>query len=106
MLRKHFVLYQCLPVCPPRGNIVADTKFASWEAKMYPNKFRNIFVEETLFPILPTCFQMFRARETLFSRLGMLKQFFYGYVANLNDTVRKYFNTGAFFCGGGGCAPF
>ena len=43
---------------------------------MFPKKFRNIFVAETMFPSLPTCFQMFPARETLFSRLGMLKQCF------------------------------
>ena len=43
---------------------------------MFPNKFRNVFVAETMFPNLPTCFQMFRARETLLSRLGMLKQCF------------------------------
>ena len=42
-----------------RGNIVAETKFASREAKMFPIKFRNIscfpsviFVAETLFPIV------------------------------------------------------
>jgi hypothetical protein len=30
-------------VCPcTRGNIVAETKFASREAKMFPSKFRNI----------------------------------------------------------------
>ena len=33
---------------------------------MFPNKFRNIFVAETMFPSLPTCFQMFPARETLY----------------------------------------
>ena len=49
------------------GNIVAETKFASQEAKMFPNKFRNIFVAETMFPGLPKCFQVFPARETLFS---------------------------------------
>ena len=38
------------------GNIVAETKFASQEAKMFPNKFRNIFVAKTMFPGLPTCF--------------------------------------------------
>ena len=43
---------------------------------MFPKKFRNIFVAETMFPSLPTCFQMFPARETLFSRSGMLKQCF------------------------------
>jgi hypothetical protein len=36
------------------GN-VAETKFASREAKIFPNKFRNIFVAETMFPSLPTC---------------------------------------------------
>ena len=43
---------------------------------MFLNKFRNIFVAETMFPSLPTCFQMFPARETLFYRLGMLAQCF------------------------------
>ena len=37
--------------------------FASQEAKMFPNKFRNIFVAETMFPRLPTCFQMFSGRK-------------------------------------------
>ena len=36
----------------------------------------NIFVAETMFHSLPICFQMFPARETLFSRLGMLKHCF------------------------------
>ena len=54
----------CLPTS---GNIVAETKFASQEAKMFPNKFRNIFVAETMFPSLLTCFQMLQTRETLFS---------------------------------------
>jgi hypothetical protein len=27
---------------PTRGNIVAETKFASREAKMFPSEFRNI----------------------------------------------------------------
>ena len=53
-----------------------ETKFASQEAKMFPNKFRNIFVAETMFRSLPRCFQMFPTRETLFSRLGMLKHCF------------------------------
>ena len=59
------------PCLPTSGNIVAETKFAFQEAKMFPNKFRNIFIAETG---LPTCFQMFPARETLFFPLGMLKQ--------------------------------
>ena len=46
------------PCLPTPGNIVAETKFASWEAKMFPDKFRNIFVAETMFPSLPTCFQL------------------------------------------------
>ena len=41
------------------GNIVAETKFVFQEAKMFPNKFKNIFVAEAMFPSLPTCFQMF-----------------------------------------------
>ena len=64
------------PCLPTSGNIVAETKCAPQEVKMFPNKFRNIFVAETMFPSLPTCYRMFPARETLFSRLGMLEQCF------------------------------
>ena len=39
------------------------------------NKFRPNSTE-TMFPSMPTCLQMFPARETLFSRLDMLKQCF------------------------------
>ena len=62
------------PCLPTTGNFVAEIIFASQEAKMFPKKFRNIFVPEPIFPSLPTCFQMFSTRETLFSRLGMLEQ--------------------------------
>ena len=54
------------------GNIVAKTKPSTQDAKIFPNKFRNLFVAETMFSSLLTCFQMFPARETLFSRLGKL----------------------------------
>ena len=66
------------PCLPTSGNIVAETKFASQEAEMFPNRFRNIFVAETMFPSLPTAtgFQMFPTRETLFSRLDIFKQCF------------------------------
>ena len=64
-------MFPCLPIS---RNIVAEKQFASQDAKMFPIKFRNIFVVETMFPSLPTCFQMFPTRETLFSRLGMFKQ--------------------------------
>ena len=66
-------MFLCLPTSE---NIVAKTKFAFQEAKLFPNKFRNIFVAETTFPSLRICFQVFPARETLFSRLGKLKQCF------------------------------
>ena len=42
-----------LPMLPTSGNIVVETKFAPQEAKMFPKKFRNIFVVETMFPSLP-----------------------------------------------------
>ena len=65
------------PCLPTSENIVAETKFASQEAKMFPKKIdRNIFVAETMFPSFPKCFQMFPARETLFSRLGKSKKCF------------------------------
>ena len=80
------------PCLPTSGNIVAKTKFASQEAKMFLKKFRNIFVAETMFPSLPTSFQMFPARETLFSRLGKFKKCFnymqFDYSANINNILR------------------
>ena len=54
-------------------------------SKNFPKKFRNIFVAETMFPSLSTCFQMFPAQETLFSRLGKFKD----YSANINNTLIK-----------------
>ena len=76
------------PCLPTSGNIVAETKFASREAKMFPNKFRNIFVAETMFPSFPTCFQMFSTRETLFSRSGKYKKCFFHYSGNINNILR------------------
>ena len=64
-----------VPLFAYLGDIVAETKFSSQEAKVFPNKFRNIFVAETMFPSLPTRFQMFPARETLFFQFGMFKKF-------------------------------
>ena len=75
------------PCLSPLGNIAVETNFATQGAKMFPNKFRNIFVAETIFPSLPTCYQMFIARGTLFSRSGMLKQCFKT-SANINNTLR------------------
>ena len=60
MLRKHYVSYQSFPVAH-LGKHCCGNKIC------FPNKFRNIFVAETMFPGLPTCFQVFPARETLFS---------------------------------------
>ena len=43
-------------------------------SKKIPKKFRNIFLRKQCLLVCPhACFQMFPARETLFSRLGMLK---------------------------------
>ena len=39
-------MYPCLPTS---GNIVAEAKFASQEENIFSNKFRNIFVAETMF---------------------------------------------------------
>ena len=44
--------------------------------KRFPTNSGKIFVAETMFPSLPTCFQMIPTRETLFCRLGMLKPCF------------------------------
>ena len=56
-------MFLCLLI---RETLLRKQNFASEEAKMFLSKFRNIFVAETMFPSLPTCFQMFAARETLF----------------------------------------
>ena len=50
------LMFPCLPTS---GNTVAETKFTSQKAKMFPKKFRKIFVVKTLcflsmFPCLPT----------------------------------------------------
>ena len=58
IVAETFCFLSMFPSLPTTGNIVAETKFASREAKMFPNKFRNIFVAETMFPSLPTCFQL------------------------------------------------
>ena len=61
-------MFSCLPTLK---NIVEETKFVSKEVEMFPKKFRSIFVAKTMFPSLPTSFQVFPAEETLFSLLGM-----------------------------------
>ena len=67
-------MFPCFPTC---GNIVAEAKL-----NLLPRKqkcfLRNseTFFGETMFPSLPTCFEMFSARETLFSRLGKFKKYF------------------------------
>ena len=54
---------------PTSVNIVAETKLIFREAKMFPNKFRNIFVAETMFPSLPKTGNMTKhQQETMFSR--------------------------------------
>ena len=53
-------MYPCLPTS---GNIVAEAKFASQEENMFPNKFRNIFVAETMFR---TWFHLFWWRKRHF----------------------------------------
>ena len=40
-------------LCATSGNVVVGTKFGSQEAKVFPDKFRVIFVMETMFPSLP-----------------------------------------------------
>ena len=52
-------MFRCLPTS---GNIVAETKLTSQEAKMFSNKLRQNFDAETMFPSLPTCFQQEKHR--------------------------------------------
>jgi hypothetical protein len=46
----YFDVYEMFPCLLTRGNIVAETKFASREAKMFPIKFRNIWCFPLMFP--------------------------------------------------------
>ena len=43
MFMDRHVSHQCFHVYPLSGNIVVKTKFAFHEAKMFPNKFKNIW---------------------------------------------------------------
>ena len=54
---------------------------------MFPNKFRNIFVAETMFPSLPTCFQVFPKRNIVFP-IGNVQTMFTDYSGNINNTLR------------------
>ena len=54
------------------GNIYAEIKFASQEAKMFPKKFRNTFAARQCFLILPTCYRT----GYIVSRLDMCRQCF------------------------------
>jgi hypothetical protein len=51
---------QMFPCLPTRGNIAAETKFASREAKMFPTKFRNINI---------SCFPMFLTNPSVWPLL-------------------------------------
>ena len=51
IVAETFCFLSMFPSLPTPGNIVT-------EAKMFPSKFRNIFVAETMFISLPTCFQL------------------------------------------------
>ena len=55
------------PCLPTSGNIVGETKFASQEAKMFPNKFRNISVEETMFLVCPHVFKLSQHEKHCFT---------------------------------------
>jgi hypothetical protein len=61
--------------------MVAETKFAFRDAKMFPNKFKNIFVVETMFSSLPTCSQPNRhAQDYIHGRKMMVH-----HVSNILD---------------------
>ena len=68
MLRIDYVSYQRFHVWPSTKKIIVElTKFPSQEAKIFPNKFTNIFVAQpvSMFPSSPHIF----GRNTLFFRL-------------------------------------
>ena len=63
--------------------------FASQEAKMLPNKFRNIFVAETMFPSFPMhVFPNACRTETWLSRLGNNILSLNTNSANISNTLR------------------
>ena len=61
-------MFPCLPTW---GKIVAETKFASQEAKIISKKFRIVFVAETMFPGFPHMFSNVSSTKNIV--LGMLK---------------------------------
>ena len=69
-------IYTCFPFCPLRETLLRKQNLLPTKQKCFPRNSETFFVAKTMFPSLPTCFQMFPTRETLFSRLGMLKQYF------------------------------
>ena len=50
---RNIMFPMTFPSFPTSGDIVAEIKFL---LKMFPNKFRNICVVDTMFPSLSTCF--------------------------------------------------
>ena len=65
------------PVSPPRETLLRKQNLLPRKQKCFSTNSETFLLRkqcETMFPCLPTCFQVFPARETLFSRLGMLQQ--------------------------------
>ena len=56
MLRKH-VSYQYFRAYPPRETLLRKQNLLNKEAKMFPNKIKNIFGAETMFPCI--CFHAY-----------------------------------------------
>ena len=79
------------PCLPTSGKIVAETKFAFQEAKMFPKKFRNVFVADTMFPSFPryNVFKCFQREKHCFPDQASLKNVLRLYSANVNNIYFK-----------------
>ena len=58
------------PCLPTSGKFVAETKFATREAKNVSQQIQKHFCCGNDVSSLPTCFKLFQTRETLFSPIG------------------------------------
>ena len=85
-----FVIFWCNSKALGKlGNIVAETKFASQEAKVFPNKFRNIFVAETiLVSQFARMFSNVSNTSHIVFPIGHVQTMFKDYSANINNTSR------------------
>ena len=76
MLRKHYVVCQCFPVChASQETLLRKQNLLPGKQKCFPTNSETFFVAETMFPSLYTYFQMFLARKISFFRIHRIQYF-------------------------------